>query len=146
MPSPRPDKKAAAAEAWAGIRAFVESNERSGHLRERLGLGVGSGRVKVLILLKDGPLSLSDLASAHRVTAPYATIIVDQLEGLGFVQRTLDPIDRRRKIVALTSAGRDAVATAEAVIATPPAALDALSLDELDQLRGLLVRINAAGE
>ncbi len=130
----------AAARVWATMRQFVESNAHTGNLRERLGLDRGVGRVKALLLLKDGPLSLGEIAAAHNVDAPYATITVNKLEPLGLVERTLDPEDHRRKIVTLTPAGRDAVGLAEEAQAAPPPPLANLSAADLAQLDGLLAK------
>jgi DNA-binding MarR family transcriptional regulator len=94
------------ATAWRLMRQFVEAHGTTEELRERLGLGAGSGRVKVLFLLTKQPMTLAQLAEAHGVDRPYATIIVDKLERLGFVARQPHPSDRRSKVVSLTPAGR----------------------------------------
>jgi DNA-binding MarR family transcriptional regulator len=124
------------------MRTFVEDNNRHTELRDRARLGLGVGRVRALLLLKERPLTLTEIADAHGVDAPYATIIVDKLESLGLVERTPHPDDRRRKRVALTSAGREAVVIAEQTFAAPPPALVALSDTELTQLQTLLSRLN----
>jgi DNA-binding MarR family transcriptional regulator len=126
------------AAAWQLMRRFVEANGTSGELRERLGLGAGSGRVKVLFLLRQQPMTLAQLADAHGVDRPYATIIVDKLEQLGFVERRPHPSDRRSKVVSLTPAGREAAALADRILGEPPAALRALDDDQLTELVGLL--------
>jgi DNA-binding MarR family transcriptional regulator len=71
-------------------------------------------------------------------TAPYATLIVDKLEAHGLVERQLHPDDRRRKLVSLTTAGRDAIATADAILSRPPRAIGILRAEELRQLIQLL--------
>jgi DNA-binding MarR family transcriptional regulator len=124
--------------AWQLMRQFVEANGTNGELRERLGLGAGSGRIKVLFLLRERPLTLAQLADAHGVDRPYATIIVDKLEHLGFVERKPHPSDRRSKVVSLTPAGRDAAALADSILGEPPAALRALGARQLTELIGLL--------
>jgi len=141
-----PSRHEAASQVWVGMRAFVEANEHPADLRERLGLALGTGRVKALLLLRDGPLSLSRLAAAHAVDAPYATIIVDRLESLGYVERTVDPTDRRRKLVALTATGLVAVAVAVEALSSPPEALQLLSETELSQLQTLLARLTSPSE
>src|ERR1700722_7645316 len=85
------------ATAWRLMREFVEANGTNQALKDRLGLGAGSGRIKVLFLLTEQPMTLAQLADAHGVDRPYATIIVDKLEQLGFVERQPHPSDRRRK-------------------------------------------------
>jgi len=124
--------------AWQLMRQFVEANGHSPVLKERLGLGAGRGRIKVLFLLREQPMTLAQLADAHGVDRPYATIIVDKLEQLGFVERQPHPSDRRSKMVSLTPAGRDAVALADRIIGEPPAELRALDAGQLTELIGLL--------
>jgi DNA-binding MarR family transcriptional regulator len=126
------------AAAWELMRRFVEANKHSQVLKEQLGLGVGSGRIKVLFLLREQPMTLAQLADAHGVDRPYATIIVDKLEQLGFVERQPHPSDRRSKVVSLTPAGRDAAALADSIIGEPPAALRALDTGQLSELVALL--------
>jgi len=126
------------ATAWHLMRQFVEANGTKPELRERLGLGAGSGRIKVLFLLRQQPMTLAQLADAHGVDRPYATIIVDKLEELGFVERQPHPSDRRSKVVSLTPAGREAAALADQIIGEPPAALRELDSEQLTELIGLL--------
>src|ERR1700677_1402837 len=127
-----------AADAWKLMRQFVEANATSYELKDRLGLGTGSGRVKVLFLLRQQPMTLAQLAEAHGVDRPYATLIVDKLEHLGFVERRPHPSDRRSKVVSLTPAGRDAAALADSILGEPPAALRGLDAGQLTELVGLL--------
>ena len=147
-PPPDPGEPAATAAAelpataWRLMREFVEANGTHRALRDRLGLGAGSGRIKVLFLLTEQPMTLAQLAEAHGVDRPYATIIVDKLERLGFVERRPHPSDRRSKIVSLTPAGRDAAALASSMLAEPPPALRALDADQLTDLIGLLSQLN----
>ena len=132
-----------ASAAWELMRAFVDEHSRSGKLREQLQLGVGSGRIRVLFLLRERPMTLAEIADAHGVDRPYATIIVDKLEALGFVDRSPHPTDRRSKVVSLTPAGREAAVTAERILQEPPAPLTALSEGQLTELVGLLTQLRA---
>ena len=130
-----------AGRVWAAMRALVEGQPTKQRLRDALDLGRGSGRVKSLIWLTEGPLSLSGLAEAIGVDAPYATLIVDSLEERGLVERQPDPADRRRKLVTLTPAGRDAVAEVLRIQLEPPPGFCRLSAAELDLLEKLVSRI-----
>ncbi|MFI6078856.1 MarR family winged helix-turn-helix transcriptional regulator [Actinoplanes sp. NPDC051343] len=132
-----------AAQVWALMRDFVERHSPRHRLRQALGDGLAKGRskVQVLLMLGDGPHSLSDIAEAQRIDKPYATAIVDQLEQLGLATRTSDPDDRRRKMVALTQAGRSAVVIARDIMDEPPAVLAGLSPAELTQLAAALGRL-----
>lgn len=132
-----------AGRVWAAMRALVEGQPTKQRLRDALDLGRGSGRVKSLMWLTEGPLSLSGLAEAIGVDAPYATLIVDSLEERGLVERQPDPADRRRKLVSLTPVGRDAVGRVLRIQLEPPPGFGSLSAAELDTLEQLLWRIMA---
>jgi DNA-binding MarR family transcriptional regulator len=128
-------------EVWLLLRSFVEDNSRKRELAEALGLRPGAGRAKVLFRLRSGPLTLSDIARAERFDAPYTTVIVDQLEEKKLVTRQADGNDHRRKLVALTPAGEKAIALADTVLSTPPAAMNRLTDAELRTLTSLLTRV-----
>jgi DNA-binding MarR family transcriptional regulator len=128
------------------MQQFVDSHSRHGDLAQALGFRLGAGRGKFLFQLRRGALTLTELARATGVDASYATLIVDKLEAHGLVERQLHPDDRRRKLVILTAAGRDAVATADAILRRPPRAIGTLRSEELRQLIGLLERLIAADE
>lgn len=132
-----------AGRVWAAMREFVDSYPTKQRLREALDLGRGSGRVKSLLWLAEGPLSLSGLAEAVGVDAPYATLIVDSLEQRGLVERQADPEDRRRKLVSLTPLGKEAVARVTRIQRDPPPGFGTLSQAELDTLEGLVRRLAA---
>jgi DNA-binding MarR family transcriptional regulator len=142
-----PDRSARPAEqAWTLMQQFVDSHNRHGDLAQTLGFRLGAGRGKILFQLRHGPMTLTELAGANGVDAPYATLIVDKLEAHGLVERQPHPDDRRRKLVMLTTAGRDAIATADAILLRPPRALGALKAEELRQLIRLLKRVIEADE
>jgi len=126
------------------MQQFVDSHSRHGDLAQALGFRLGAGRGKFLFQLRRGAMTLTELARATGVDAPYATLIVDKLEAHGLVERQLHPHDRRRKLVMLTAAGRDAVATADAILRRPPRAIGTLRSEELRQLIGLLERLTEA--
>ena len=128
---------------WAAMRDLTDSYPSKDVLREALNLGRGSGRVKALLWLAEGPLSLSELASAVSVDAPYATLIVDNLEERGLVERRPDPADRRRKLVALTPEGKEAAQRALRIKREPPPGFASLSAAELDTLEELIRRVSA---
>ena len=143
---PAGDDRAVADQAgrvWAAMRALVDSQPTKQRLRDALDIGRGSGRVKSLMWLTEGPLSLSGLAEGIGVDAPYATLIVDSLEQRGLVERQPDPADRRRKLVTLTPAGEDAVAQVLRIRREPPPGFAGLSAAELGTLEELVRRIAA---
>jgi DNA-binding MarR family transcriptional regulator len=123
------------------MQRFVEAHSRRGELAEALGFRLGGGRGKILFQLRNGPLTLGQLAEANGVDAPYATLIVDKLEAHGLVERRPHPDDKRRKLVTLTAAGHNAIATADAILLRPPPAIRSLPADDLGQLTRLLTRL-----
>ncbi|MFX6728793.1 MarR family transcriptional regulator, partial [Acinetobacter baumannii] len=68
-------------------------------------------RIRALTRLQDGPRTLSELAEAMSIDAPAATVIVNDLESRGLVERQALPDDRRAKRVSLTAEGRRMVVT-----------------------------------
>ncbi len=125
------------------MRAFVAANDRNQELQEGLGLGRGTGRVKVLLMLTNGPATLRDIANANQIDAPYATVIVDKLVSLGLAERTAHPDDQRRKLVTITEAGREATELAKRIYFEPPAGLAALPPADLNLLEEVLSRLTA---
>jgi DNA-binding MarR family transcriptional regulator len=134
---------------WSAMRNLASHYPPPQTLRDALNLGRGSGRVKAMLQLAEAPLSLSGLAEALGVDAPYATLIVDTLEERNLAERHPDPADRRRKLVELTPAGQEATERLLAIMREPPPGFAALSPAELDVLEGLISRItngSRAGE
>jgi DNA-binding MarR family transcriptional regulator len=128
-------------QAWALMQRFVETHNRRGELAEALGFRLGGGRGKILFQLRNEPMTLSQLAEANSVDAPYATLIVDKLEAHGLVERLPHPDDRRRKLVTLTAAGHRAIKTADGILLRPPVAMNTLSSGDLRQLAELFTRL-----
>ncbi len=123
------------------MHQFVDAHNRRGELADTLGFRLGGGRGKILLQLRDGPLTLSQLAATNGIDAPYATLIVDKLEAHGLVERQPHPDDRRRKLVTLTAAGNKAIKVADAILLRPPPAIKTLSARDLGQLARLLTRL-----
>ena len=130
-----------AARVWAALRDLTAGHPSRQVLRDALDLGRGSGRVKALLRLAEGPLSLGELAEALGVDAPYATLIVDVLQQRGLVERHRDAADRRRKLVALTQDGREAAERVLRILREPPPGFAELTADELDLMEKLVRRI-----
>ena len=138
QPMPREDQ---ASRVWLALRDLASSYPPPQLMRDALNLGRGSGRVRALLQLAEAPLSLSGLAEALGVDAPYATLIVDTLEERGLVERHPDPGDRRRKQVELTPAGNEAAGRMQRILREPPPGFAALSPSDLDTLEELVGRI-----
>jgi DNA-binding MarR family transcriptional regulator len=141
-PPPSPSPAGLAGSVWALMSDFVRSHDPADELRDALGLGRGAGRVKALLSLAAGPLSLAELAQAIGADPSYTTIIVNELQALGLLSRAPDALDRRRKTVELTAAGREATRTAQDIIGRPPPTLRDLTPADLRRLRDILHRLN----
>lgn len=133
-----------ASSVWRLMSDFVRSHDPADDLRRELGLGRGAGRVKALISLGDGPLSLAELARAIGADASYTTIIVNELQALALVSRRPDSRDHRRKTVELTAEGHDAMQKAQDIISRPPPALRDLPAAHLLQLWEALGHLSSA--
>jgi DNA-binding MarR family transcriptional regulator len=137
-----PAESSLASSAWALMSDFVHGHDPAEELRRELGLGRGAGRVRVLVSLAAGPLSLAELAQAVGADASYTTIIVNELEALGLLSRTQDARDRRRKTVELTPSGHDAMRKAQEIIARPPSPLRDLPAGDLRRLQEILSQLS----
>ena len=71
-----------------------------------LGMTMGQWR-SLLALQVCGTTSLNGLAKQLGVGAPTASVVVDQLVQLGYVDRITDPADRRRIMLTVASAGEE---------------------------------------
>lgn len=59
---------------------------------------------------------LTDLARRANITPQAMGELVDELEGLGYVERQPDASDRRAKLIVLTARGRSAVEAGHATV------------------------------
>jgi DNA-binding MarR family transcriptional regulator len=59
---------------------------------------------------------LTDLAEQAQMTKQSASVMVDQLERLGYVRRILDPTDGRARLIVIEQRGRRAVEVAKATL------------------------------
>lgn len=100
--------------------------------------GLRFSRVRALTRLQHQARTLSELADGMSVDAPAATVIVNDLEARGLVERRSHPDNRRAKLVWLTAEGRRVVAAVDRIDDPPPAAFAALSATQLAQLRRAL--------
>ena len=90
----------AAARAWSIMGDLVLDNERRREVSDALGLPFG--RVRALRRIAASPMTMGELAATLGAEKPYATIVVDELERQGLVERRPHPTDRRVKLVATT--------------------------------------------
>jgi MarR family 2-MHQ and catechol resistance regulon transcriptional repressor len=77
------------------------------------GTGLGESDFRVLeVLLHKGPLPVNTIGPIVDLTPGSISIAVDRLVAKGLVSRVESAEDRRVRIVALTSRGRDLIVTA----------------------------------
>jgi DNA-binding MarR family transcriptional regulator len=127
--------------AWIHMSSLVFSNERR-HMVSKA-LGMSFARAKALRRIAARPMPMGELATLLGIDPPYMTLVVDDLEERGLVQRRDHPEDRRAKLVVATEQGLAAAQLAQRILDEPPASLRALSADELTTLERVLAR--AAG-
>lgn len=89
-----------------------------------------------------GPCSQNQLGRLTAMDAATIKGVTDRLIQRGFVAATVDPEDGRRRMLALTSAGLDAVARAIPVgIDISAETLEPLSVEEREQFMRLLKKL-----
>ena len=133
---------ALARRAWRAMSELALDRERKLQVAEALGLSWT--RVLALRRLASGPQTQRELAERLGADQPYVTLMVDDLERYGLVQRRPHPNDRRAKLVELTATGRAAAARADAVLDEPPAALEGVPDADLEAVLRVLERISRA--
>ncbi|MCU1683549.1 MAG: hypothetical protein JWQ81_4288 [Amycolatopsis sp.] len=137
------DAEETAAAIWSRMRALVlERNERKKDVVEALGMSFL--KAKALRKVAGKTLTMRDLTAELTIDKPYTTLIVDDLERRGLVERSVHPDDRRSKIVTATPAGLDAARLAERILSEPPAGITALDDDELSALDRILAKVDSA--
>lgn len=101
-------------------------------------------RLRALYRLRDGPLRVTDLADAWRVSVPSVSRIVDALADEAMVTRRGEPQDRRVVRVELAPRGADVLAAAEVAAQRVVAdLLEPLSAQQRARLAEALVDLEA---
>ncbi|WP_240675581.1 MarR family winged helix-turn-helix transcriptional regulator [Cellulomonas endophytica] len=96
----------------------------------------------VLVHLLDGPRSQRELAALLDVTEQTTSRILARLERTRYVTRTAHPEDRRRYVIAVTAAGRAALAAASDPRPAEDSVLGVLSGAQRAELRALLLAVH----
>ncbi|HJQ48157.1 MAG TPA: MarR family transcriptional regulator [Amycolatopsis sp.] len=125
---------------WEQMRELVlEKHDR----RKQVAAEVGMSFIKIKALgkLVRGPRTMRELAEELLIDRPYATVVVDDLEARGLAARSVHPDDRRRKIVTVTERGEAVAEAANRITNEPPAAVLALSAEDLARLDEILARL-----
>jgi len=121
---------------------LVLDNERRREVSDALGLSFG--RIRALRRIAASPMTMGEVAAALGIDAPYATLVVDELERQGLVERRPHPTDRRVKLVATTARGTAAARRANEILGRLPAGLATLAGPELEELARILEVVAAS--
>ena len=130
---------------WQILVALVMESRGDWRRKASEATGLPFSRVRALRRIKDQDHTLSDLAREMGTDAPAATVIVNDLESRGLVERRPHPASRRAKLVSLTAEGRKRVAALSRISDEPPPALAGLSARDLAELRRILERAGVDG-
>ncbi|CDR14178.1 MarR family winged helix-turn-helix transcriptional regulator [Streptomyces iranensis] len=129
-----------AARAWQGLNTLLmERHNRRKVVAESLGMSFS--RVRALRRLAAAPITLRELAERLGADPPYTSVIVDDLVRRGLAERITNPADRRSKLVHLTEDGKALAARATAILTTPPDALLALPLEDIQALDRVVAKL-----
>jgi DNA-binding MarR family transcriptional regulator len=127
--------------AWRAMSEIAHDHDRK--LAVSDAAGMSWTRVLVLRRLAEQPLTLRGLAARIAADPPYVTLMVDDLEKRGLVERKPHPDDRRAKIVELTAAGRAAVKRAEEILDEPPPGMRDVPAEDIQAMLRVLERVAA---
>jgi DNA-binding MarR family transcriptional regulator len=149
-----PETRWLSADEQAAWRAFLTACQTlfgaiDGQLQHDSGLP--HGYYEILVRLSEAPgrgLRMSQLAEASTSSKSRLSHAVARLEDRGWVRRVNCPTDRRGQIAELTGEGFAALAAAAPghVEQVRRSLLDALSTEQIEQLRQISQAINAAGD
>lgn len=128
-------------EVWLLMNDLVLAHGRRRDVSETLGLSFA--KTRALRRLAHHPMSMGELAAALGIEPANTTGLVDDLESRELVRRLPHPSDRRAKIVEATRKGKTMARRADAILSTPPPALDAMSPEDLATLRRILKKASA---
>lgn len=123
-------------EVWQLMNDLVLAHSRRRDVSESLGLSFA--KTRALRRLAHQAMPMGELSAALDIEPANTTGLVDDLESRGLVRRRPHPTDRRARIVDATRKGKALARRADAILSTPPPALDALRPDDLVTLGRIL--------
>lgn len=144
------DARRRLSDALGDLRRITSSPRLDRRVAVRSGVPIGFSAFAVLgTVIDDGPLRLSDLASAQRMLPAALTRQVQALEAEGYIERRPDPADGRAAVVEATTAGKAAyrrlAAANDAIMAEQLADWSRGELEDLvDQLERLVHDLRSA--
>jgi DNA-binding MarR family transcriptional regulator len=128
---------------WLISRTYVRSHGLLNDGFAASGTGLRSYHYRLLAALEEwGPIGQADLGRSTSVDRSDLVTWLGQLERLGLIERTVNPNNRRRNIVAITAAGRKQLRALDNVIDDiQEQVLTPLSQNERRQLIKLLRKL-----
>jgi len=107
------------------------------------GVGISGPQYGVMRLLSQESATITELSSRMMLSPATLVPVVDTLERKGFLQRGVDPKDRRRVPLLLTDAGAEVVARFAVVAGLDPLTqgLNDLGHEKAQQLQTLLLEL-----
>jgi MarR family transcriptional regulator, lower aerobic nicotinate degradation pathway regulator len=128
---------------WLISRTYVRSHGLLNDGFAASGTGLRSYHYRLLAALEEwGPIGQADLGRSTSVDRSDLVTWLGQLERLGLIERTVNPNNRRRNIVAITAAGRKQLRALDNVIDDiQERVLTPLSQNERRQLIKLLRKL-----
>ncbi|MER9199970.1 MarR family transcriptional regulator [Mesorhizobium sp. M0933] len=140
---PSQDRLQHATEAWRLMFDFLmRSAPDRLAIQQKLGLTPNDSRA-LFTLDKDAGKPIGALAAQWQCDPSTATWLVDRLEQAGLAERIPSPGDRRVKLVKLTPKGAATIKELMSEYHKPPPEMLALPRADLDQLIGLVRKLQA---
>lgn len=132
---------------WLNLHALVMDHKWLSRdlLHDRTG-GMPWSGYRVLRRVEDGPRSQSEIAGLMGIDAPAVSGLVADLVARGYVDRTADPTDGRRKLVDITVRGREVLDSMRSVTDVVPAPMSPLTAAERRELSRLIDKMRAASD
>jgi DNA-binding MarR family transcriptional regulator len=128
----------AARDVWLLMSDLVLDNQRRRAVADATGMSFG--RTRALRRVAREPMAMGELAAVLGIDPPNASALVADMEAQDLVRRRPHPTDGRAKLVEATRKGKQIARRADAILATPPEGLSALSDADLETLRRILAR------
>jgi DNA-binding MarR family transcriptional regulator len=132
---------------WTGVLLVKAADEIRNAFGDRLAaLGIGTKHFGILFTLdRKGAISQVELGQHMRIDRAPMVQHIDFLEGLGLVERTNNPRDRRAHAILLTEKGRKVLADATEIARQIETEFFApLSIEQRQQLNSLLNQLMAS--
>lgn len=126
---------------WSSWADLVLQEDRRRRVADEV--GISFFRAKILRRLVPGPATMRDLAVRLAADKAYLSVAVDDLEQRGLLERSIDPDDRRVRLLTLTPTGLAAARHANELLAESPPGFQTLSDTDLTHLERILTKVHA---